>query len=37
MKKAAKEQEKNMTTVPGFKTEIISWDCGHYSTPLFYE
>lgn len=30
MKKAAKEQEKHMTAVPGFKKEIISWDCGHY-------
>lgn len=37
MKKAAKEQEKNMATVPGFKKEMISWHYGHYSTPLFYE
>lgn len=30
MKKSAKDQEKNMTAVPVFKKETVSWDCSHY-------
>lgn len=32
MKKVAKKQGKMMTAVPGFRKDIVFWDCGHQSS-----